>query len=515
MLKALRSIRFRIILPLIVVTLLLTGAVALYNLRLAEAAELAQARRNAILLADVLDAGIQTEADLAPDALQAQVGSLTAANPDTQEFNVILLQGTGSTMVASNDPGNLEATSPEEHQALLEVLQRGQPVVIIDREIVESTPPKPDADGPKSLVLSLFAPIRLGEQAVGAVNVKFVLVELTAKLRQMRLSFLGVAALETLGIVLVVTWLLNRHVLRPLGALKTATGAVAAGDLTVRVPPPRDDEIGALVSDFNVMTATLDARAQEVAKLEQLRDDLTHMIVHDMKSPLGVIIGYSGMLEQTNELTPHQVNTLARIRRSADTLNNMVLNLLDIRRMESGKVELNLVPVDFQELVQEALDTVRPLAEDREQTLAVKLADGLPPFPADREFLRRVLVNLLTNAVKHSDYGDNTTLQANVQACIEGSERDDHLVLRVIDQGEGIAPQDQARIFEKFTQAAGRTRGGKTDTGLGLAFCKLAVQAHGGSIGVESSGVLGKGSVFTVKLPLNCSSDGVEQKDRR
>lgn len=507
------SLCFHIIAPLVVITLLLTGAVALYNLSTAERAELDQAQRNAALLAKALDAGIQSEADLTQEALQARISGLTNATSDIQEFNVLLLEGSGSAIVASNDPGNLEETSPDEHEALLDVLHHGRPVVIIGQEEAEKVPRTPEPTplpgteiqglsdpawtGRPPRYVSLFAPIHVAGQPVGAINVKFVLVEVEAGLRQMRMTFFGVAALEALGIVLVAGFLLNRHALGPLLHLKTATRAVTAGDLTVRIPLARQDEIGDLTADFNAMTAALGAKAQEIAALEQLRDDLTHMIVHDMKNPLQVISGYGNLLQdgRMGELSSLQVNAVSGIQRASGTLSNMVFNLLDIGRLESGKVELDLTPVDLGEVSGEAVESVRLLAEVQEQTIRVELAKGLPPLPADRDLVRRVLVNLLSNALKHSEPGNVVTLQA----CAQG----DHVALRVKDQGEGIAPGDQARIFEKFTQATDRSRGSKTDTGLGLAFCKLAVQAHGGSINVESEGVPGRGSVFTVQLPWN------------
>ncbi|MCI0397490.1 MAG: HAMP domain-containing histidine kinase [Chloroflexi bacterium] len=497
MTKFLHSLYFRITIPVILLTLFMTTAVALYNARIVEQEGLAQAQANAHLLATALDAGIQEETDLEPASLQAIIDNLTITNPDTQEFNIILRQGNGSTIVASNDPLNLEATSPEENQALLHSLAGNEPVVVIDTETeLVPVPGTTRQEEVSFRYLALTAPIRIDNVPVGAINILFSLAKLDADLQTITRSFVIVAMLETVGIFLVLSLLLNHQVLRPLASLGRATTAVTQGDLSNHVPIFGPDEITQVMAGFNMMTTALAAKAQAVAELEQLRDDLTSMIVHDMKNPLHTIQLANSLLQnpQTGSLTTLQLKSVDRSQRATDRLLSMILTLLDIRRLESGQLKLEPESLDSYQLVTEAITAVEAEAQAAQQIVQIDVNEEAPPIMADKELLYRVLINLLTNAINHSQPASQTVVQVQV---VNG-----WLELRVIDEGEGIAPEDQEQIFKKFTQASGRKRGGKTDTGLGLAFCRLAVEAHGGTIHVESPVKDGIGSAFILQLPL-------------
>jgi signal transduction histidine kinase len=495
------SLRVHVILPILVITLATSVSVAIYEAKLVEETELSIAQENALLLANSIDAGISTFADLSPERSQASIDSLTAANPETSEFNIILLEGDGSTIIASNEPDNIEATDEEEHEALLAVLASDKPVVFIDRDDTDpdedleedgglpSEPATMSNDLPpyrlKPRFVSLTAPIHIEGETVGAINVKIILVSMEEHLRQLLITYLIAAVLGSLGVVLIVHFLMRRYVLNPVRRLRAGTREVTSGELSSRVSVSRQDEIGQLTTDFNTMAAALEQDAEEIAALEQLRDDLTSMIVHDMKTHLTVINLFSGLLQapQADPLSPKQIGQVSQIRQASDTLENMVINLLNIRKLESGQMELNPAP------------SVNALLKNCEQTIRVKIDDDLPAIQADPDLLHRVLVNLLTNAIKFSEQGCETTVEAKLV--------DEHLDLRVNDEGEGIALEDQERIFEKFTQASVRKGGSRSDTGLGLAFCRLAVEAHEGTISVISPILNGRGSSFIVKIPIS------------
>ncbi|NIS79224.1 MAG: HAMP domain-containing protein [Anaerolineales bacterium] len=511
MLRLPNSLRVHIILPILVITLATSITVAIYEAKLVEKTELNTAQENALLLANSIDAGISTRADLSPQRAQAKIDSLTSANHETSEFNIILLEGEGSTIIASNEPDNIEATDKEEHEALLAVLANDEPVVYIDRDDTDPDEdleedgglPSEPATNPDDLppyrlkprYVSLIAPIHVERETVGAINVKIILVSMEEHLRQLLLSYLIAAVLCSLGVVLIVHFLLKRHVLNPVQRLRAGTREVTSGELSTRVTLVREDEIGQLTIDFNAMAATLEKDAREIRQLERLRDDLTSMIVHDMKTHLTVINLYSGLLQKPldGNLNSKQIRQVSEIQQASDALQNMVMNLLNIRKLECGQMELNLAPVDVQQLVAGAVADVNSLLKRHQQTIQVNVTSDLPSITADPELLHRVLVNLLTNAIKFSDQGCETSVEA------ERTER--YLELRVNDEGEGIALEDQERIFEKFTQASVRRRGSRSDTGLGLAFCKLAVEAHKGTISVVSPILDGHGSSFIVKIP--------------
>lgn len=240
-----------------------------------------------------------------------------------------------------------------------------------------------------------------------------------------------------------------------------------------------------------VASAAYDSlRARKIIELEGLRDSLIHMIVHDLRTPLTAIIGSLQTVVDLNfdtEITPEFVgNSLS----SAHVLLEMVNTLLDVNKLESGQMELERVPLDLPAVGEAALEQVRQLAAERAQTLDVDLGISCEDVVADAEKARRVLVNLLSNAIKFTPDGGRIRLSAT---CDEAG-----LTLSVSDNGPGIPEADRERIFEKFGQVQGR-KSGLPSTGLGLTFCKMVAEAHGGRIWVDSQE--GQGSTFHVFLP--------------
>lgn len=228
---------------------------------------------------------------------------------------------------------------------------------------------------------------------------------------------------------------------------------------------------------------------------ERLRDTLTHMVVHDLRNPLTGLLGWLDLLQSVTgpQMTESQRQLLDNARHSGHILLEMVGELLDISKMEAGKLALNLKPVDLCGLLEEGVATVRALAELEGLTVTVEAcAPQGQNIPCDSQLIGRVIVNLLSNAIKHTPPGGQIALKVQPHA-------DDTIRVSVTDTGEGIPPQYQQLIFEKFgqVQLPGQERRG---TGLGLTFCKLAVEAHGGRIWVESQ--VGQGSTFSFTLPL-------------
>lgn len=231
----------------------------------------------------------------------------------------------------------------------------------------------------------------------------------------------------------------------------------------------------------------------ERKQLDRLRDDLMAMIYHDLRSPLANIISSLDILDTL--LPADQVESVRPIfqitTRSADRLQRLISSLLDINRLEAGQPITNRREVDPRELVAESLDAVRMLAESKGQTLKVELPAALPRIQADEDMLRRVLINLLENAVKF------TPLNGSIEV---GCTADGEMVrFWVKDSGQGIPEDALEAIFDKFTrlQADRYPKG----LGLGLAFCRLAVRAHGGKIWAESKP--GEGSRFVFVIPIS------------
>jgi PAS domain S-box-containing protein len=236
------------------------------------------------------------------------------------------------------------------------------------------------------------------------------------------------------------------------------------------------------------------SRRKQIEALSRSKDDLTHMIVHDLRTPLTALIGGLHTLGSLGELNGDQREFLEISIEGGEMLLGLINNLLDISKMEEGALQLARESLDVSTLIDEAVQQVRQLAICKSQRLGVELAAGLPSLSADRDKLRRTLVNLLGNAIKFTPDGGTVTVSA--RRASEGAA----LEFSVTDTGRGIPEDAFERIFAKFGQVDAGSSSRTMSTGLGLTFCKMAVEAHGGEIGVESR--LGEGSRFRFTIPL-------------
>jgi len=228
---------------------------------------------------------------------------------------------------------------------------------------------------------------------------------------------------------------------------------------------------------------------EQLRELESLRDNLTHMIVHYMRQPITVIIGYLQVLLMKSEQITGKLKVIVdRAAAAANTLNEMVSSLLDVSRLEEGKMPLNLESCDLKALVEQAVEMIGPAGDVGDhRRIMIESRPNRVEALCDRGLIRRVITNLVGNAVKF------LSKEGRVKITIEEAGGSKSRIA-VSDTGPGIPEKYHAKIFEKFAQVETSRRGSKYSTGLGLTFCKLAVQAHGGEIGVQSEP--GKGSTF-------------------
>jgi signal transduction histidine kinase len=249
------------------------------------------------------------------------------------------------------------------------------------------------------------------------------------------------------------------------------------------------------IHDLEVrFTSELRESYRRLQQLERLRDDLTHMIIHDLRTPLTSIIAGMQTLGLLGELNVEQREMMDIALSGGEVLLGMINDLLDVEKMESGAMELDYTALQAPDLVESAVAQVEALAAGKQLTLRRQVAPELPLFSGDASKLRRTLVNLLGNAIKFTPGGGAITVEVHQDADPRA------LVFSVRDTGEGIPVEAFGRIFEKFGQVQSRRTGQAASTGLGLAFCKLAVEAHGGKIGVESEP--DQGSRFYFTLPI-------------
>jgi PAS domain S-box-containing protein len=226
-------------------------------------------------------------------------------------------------------------------------------------------------------------------------------------------------------------------------------------------------------------------------ELDRLREDMTSMIYHDLRSPLGNIVSSLDMLEDMIPQDEATMSILTIALNSTARIQRLVNSLLDISRLESGQPVEDKVAVDPAALVDEAIRDVEPSASGRNQIIEKQLAVGLPLISVDVEMIHRVFINLLENAIKFTPPRGRIVIGGRV-------ENAEWVKIWVRDDGPGIAPGEQERIFDKFTRLHGKDRPG--GLGVGLAFCRLAVNGHGGRIWVESAP--GQGTTFWLTVPV-------------
>ncbi|MDM8540303.1 hybrid sensor histidine kinase/response regulator [Desulfococcaceae bacterium HSG9] len=237
----------------------------------------------------------------------------------------------------------------------------------------------------------------------------------------------------------------------------------------------------------------LKRRYLEIKELEAVKETMTQMIVHDMKNPLNIILGYADLL-QINEAVsadPQASKYITSVIKSGRTMLEMVMQMLDIARLESGQMNLKIENIAVAEIVNEAADNMRPLLKEASVVLKRCLPENIAELRADRKLLRRILANIIGNAIHYAPQDTAVTLSAVRQ--------DQDILIEITDQGPGIPSEYHEAIFEKFTQGKKDAARHRHSTGLGLAFCKMATEALGGSIGVESQ--VDKGSTFWLRLP--------------
>jgi NtrC-family two-component system sensor histidine kinase KinB len=225
--------------------------------------------------------------------------------------------------------------------------------------------------------------------------------------------------------------------------------------------------------------------------LEELRNDLMSMIVHDLRSPLGNIMSALDILRSTLPGDDEMLNSLLSIvGRATARLSRLVNSLLDLRRLETGDVMLNRVPISPVDLLKEALEQVQPMAEAKHLEIRTVAPPAMPEVPLDVDMIRRVFINLLDNAVKYTPQSGAITITLKTAR--------ERLTVNVRDSGPGIPEGEQERIFNKFTRV--QRDAAPQGLGLGLAFCKLAIEAHGGRIWAETT--LDRGANFTFIVPI-------------
>jgi signal transduction histidine kinase len=309
---------------------------------------------------------------------------------------------------------------------------------------------------------------------------------------QSRTVVLAFAA-TSIALALLVGTALALAISGPLRAIGSRVERIAAGDFSQHVLVENRDELGALAGNIDRMNDQLGQLYAQLDAANRHKSEFLSNMSHELRTPLNAIIGFSEVLLQRlfGELNAKQADYLQDILDSGKHQLTLVNDILDLSKVEAGRMELELSAFSLRETINSSVAMLRERAARRGIALEVEYDVGVDTIEADQRKVKQVLFNLLSNAVKFTPEGGRITVRAR------GSS--DVAEISVQDTGVGIAPEDHARIFEEFAQAA-TGKNMEASTGLGLTLAKRFVELHGGAMTVESA--VGLGSTFTFSLPL-------------
>ena len=333
----------------------------------------------------------------------------------------------------------------------------------------------------------------------------------------MRASLLRTALLLLLGLIpaVLASLVLVRRMLAPIQALQAGAASIGQGALDQRIEVRSGDELETLADQFNAMAAQL---RESYADLEQKVEDRTREVEeksrqlelasqhkseflasmsHELRTPLNAILGFSEVLLERmfGDLNERQEDYLRDVLASGQHLLSLINDILDLSKVEAGRMELEVEEFSLREALENGLTMVRGRAGNRGIALGLEIDQGLDVIEADERKVKQVIFNLLTNAVKFTPEGGQIDVSARPD--------DGAVLIEVRDSGVGISSEDQERLFEAFRQVGEASRQAE-GTGLGLALSRKFVELHGGCIRVESE--VGVGSTFIVRLPPRSSN---------
>lgn len=460
----------------------------------------------------------------APDAFEQEALAAFNADPDRKAFWRVVDAGDGTRVFRYTEPLYVTESCLECH---------GDPVGELDQY---GYPKEGMQVGQVGGAMSITEPMGIYAAGIQDSMMQQVIMVL----------FMMVAAF--IGLYFVTSQL----VLQPIDELRSAAGAVGKGDFnyTLTVPDPGErprDELAELTGEFDRMARDLEAlyadlegqvrsktddlmvlndmlnyqkRELKVA-LDRLGDEVAYkneffaIVSHELRTPLTSILAYARILNADDSLAPKTREAVGEIESNATLLLNMVNNILVISKHAAKKDELLPEPVDFVDLAQFVRKALAPIAEGKDVRLTCTVAPNVPLSMADWEKLRRILENLVNNAIKYTHRGGFVRLTIG----FEDGETDSHsesekadtnapdgedaaagwIVMRVADDGMGIAPEELDQIFELYKQAGQSANRRYRGTGLGLAVVRDLTELHGGTVTVESR--VKEGSTFTVRIP--------------
>ncbi|KKO18209.1 MAG: response regulator [Candidatus Brocadia sp.] len=338
--------------------------------------------------------------------------------------------------------------------------------------------------------------------------------------------FFTTASSVSIVMIIIIIFLTTRKFMRPIERLTAAVAAITkTGDLTTKVDVLSKDEVGQLGRAFNDMSvklqstyATLEQRiAEKTTHLQQailaleranrMKSEFLANMSHELRTPLNAIIGFAEVLRDkiAGDLNEEQADFVNDIHSSGSHLLQMINDILDLSKIEAGKMELQYGVFPVSEAIEEVYTIIKGLASKKHLELKTVILTDVKSIEADRVKFKQVLYNLLSNAIKFTPENGKIVLEAGVM--------EEMLQLSVSDTGIGMKSEDQQKVFKEFWQADSSFARKYEGTGLGLALTKRIIEMHGGKIWFESE--YGKGSVFYFTLPIKASAKKPEPKEAK
>ncbi len=380
----------------------------------------------------------------------------------------------------------------KEHEQLVQVIT----------EIVELTR-KREFSRAKSLRLTRTAPLADSLERLTNEIVNRAEAEMESKVDESNRAYLTSRwvvigfGVGSIGLAVLLGFAVSSSLMGPVTLMDKRLGQIALGDFSKRVIVPNRDELGTLANNLNRMNDELRSLYQQIEAASRHKSDFLASMSHELRTPLNAIIGYSEILaeEATDRDQKDFIPDLQKIRASGKHLLALINDILDLSKIEAGKIELLPEHFDITTLIDEVASMVQPLIEKNANVLTINHADCPGSIYADITKVRQILFNLLSNACKFTEQG---TIE--LDAVREKANGAEWLSLRVRDTGIGMTGEQMARLFQPFSQADIQTARKYGGTGLGLAITRQFCEIMGGEIKVASE--FGKGTTFMVKLPV-------------
>jgi len=327
--------------------------------------------------------------------------------------------------------------------------------------------------------------------------------------------------------VLVFYFITTRLILSPVRVLRETTERVSKGDWNVRSDISTGDEFEELSDMFNEMLASLKSSQDQMRQINksldlkladlarsnvmlveanQLKSEFLANISHELRTPLNSILGFAEVIEELEERAPRSAEQVKRLRYLQNILDSgrnllqLINDLLDLARIEAGRVEVQAELTNIAEACEGLTTLIRPLADKKDIDLQVQIGASLPLVETDPGKFQQIIFNFLSNAVKFTPARGEVTLRAERWRSGSGADSVEAVRISVTDTGPGIGEEDQKLIFEKFRQVDASHTREHQGTGLGLAICHELSVLLGGTISVESEE--GKGATFALILPM-------------